>query len=254
MELALSVPPLNSGSYAFFFDLDGTLAEIQHHPHQVTIPRVVRQHLSHLAQMSNGALALVSGRTIAELDKLTFPLRVPLAGVHGAERRDSRNKIHIISLPPAVLTPLQQALEDGMREFKGAQLEIKGMAFALHYRNAPGDEAAIYTLARRLVAHYDGLALQPGKCVVEIKPKGVNKGAAIAAFMQEAPFSERTPVFVGDDLTDETGFDVVNCLNGISIKVGNGDTRAQYRLHDVQAVYRWLEHATYSLEKEQASS
>ncbi|VUC78849.1 trehalose phosphatase [Salmonella enterica] len=99
------------------------------------------------------------------------------------------------------------------------------MAFALHYRQAPEHEAALLALAQHVTQHWPQLALQPGKCVVEIKPKGTNKGEAIAAFMQEAPFAGRIPVFVGDDLTDEAGFGVVNHAGGISVKVGVGQPR-----------------------------
>ena len=99
------------------------------------------------------------------------------------------------------------------------------MAFALHYRQAPEHQHAVLALAQAVVQRHPILALQPGKCVVEIKPRGVNKGEAIAAFMQEAPFRGRKPVFVGDDLTDEAGFSVVNQLSGVSVKVGGGGAR-----------------------------
>lgn len=99
------------------------------------------------------------------------------------------------------------------------------MAFALHYRRAPQQQSAVLELAQRIVQRYPLLALQLGKCVVEIKPRGVNKGEAITAFMQEAPFAGREPVFVGDDLTDEAGFSVVNQLQGMSVKVGAGKLR-----------------------------
>lgn len=122
----------------------------------------------------------------------------------------------------------------------GCELESKGMAFALHYRQAPEHQHAVLALAQAVVQRHPILALQPGKCVVEIKPRGVNKGEAIAAFMQEAPFSGRRPVFVGDDLTDEAGFSVVNQLSGVSVKVGGGETQAHWRLPDVAAVHLWI--------------
>ena len=100
------------------------------------------------------------------------------------------------------------------------------MAFALHYRQAPQYEDALMTLAQRITQIWPQMALQQGKCVVEIKPKGTSKGEAITAFMQEAPFIGRTPVFLGDDLTDESGFAVVNRLGGMSVKIGTGATQA----------------------------
>ncbi|NDJ58033.1 trehalose-phosphatase [Enterobacteriaceae bacterium 4M9] len=248
-----SVPPLAPGSYAFFFDLDGTLADIKPQPEQVFIPQTVREHLQRLAEETDGAVALISGRSMAELDRLSAPLHLPLAGVHGAERRDINGKKHGVTLDPALEKTLRQRLEAGLAVLDGTRLEPKGMAFALHYRQAMQHEQAVLALGRSLVAEYPQLALQPGKCVLEIKPQGISKGAAIAAFMQEAPFRGRTPVFLGDDLTDEAGFEVVNRLGGISIKIGKGETQAQRRLEGVQAVYRWLEHTTHQLEQKQKS-
>ena len=236
----LTAPPVLCGNYAFFFDLDGTLAEIKPHPDQVSISEPIRSALQQLAQQQGGALALISGRSMAELDALSAPHRFPLAGVHGAERRGINDQSHIVSLPAELAAELGQWLAQSLAPLEDCELEDKGMAFALHYRQAPQHEQAVRALAEQAVARYEGLALQPGKCVVEIKPAGINKGAAILAFMQEAPFQGRQPVFVGDDLTDEAGFKAVNQAGGISVRVGPGETQAQWRLADVNAVHRWL--------------
>lgn len=177
---------------------------------------------------------------MVELDELTRPYRLPIAGVHGAERRDINGKTHIVSLPDSLLKALSAQLTTELDALPGCELESKGMAFALHYRQAPEQQQAVLALAQSIVQRHPILALQPGKCVVEIKPRGVNKGEAIAAFMQEAPFKGRKPVFVGDDLTDEAGFSVVNQLNGVSVKVGGGETQARWRLPDVPAVHLWI--------------
>lgn len=240
MDNALSEPPVPIGNYAFFFDLDGTLAEIRPRPDQVKIPLPVRQALARLSQQHNEALALVSGRPLAELDALAMPYRFPLAGIHGAERRDIHGQIHRVSLDEGVAERLQHRLAHAIEEMPGCLLESKGAAFALHYRQSPQYQQAILALAQETVAHLPGLALQPGKCVVEIKPAGISKGEAINAFMLEPPFAGRTPVFVGDDLTDEAGFDAVNTLGGLSVKVGQGNTRAQWRLADVSGTHQWL--------------
>lgn len=240
----LTAPPVLSGQYAFFFDLDGTLAEIQTHPEQVTLPEAIRSTLHQLAQQQSGALALISGRSMTELDALAAPYRFPLAGVHGAEHRDINGQNFIVSLPTALAGEVQQWLEQAIAELTGCELENKGMAFALHYRQAPQHQQAIEQLAAKTVARFDGLALQPGKCVVEIKPAGINKGAAIHAFMQEAPFRGRIPVFVGDDLTDEAGFEVVNRAGGVSVKVGAGTTHARWRLESVAQTHKWLQQLT----------
>lgn len=235
----LSVPPVVTGNYAFFFDVDGTLAEIKPHPDEVTLPAEVRQSLQQIAQRHNGALALISGRSMAELDALASPCRFPLAGVHGAERRDINGQTHIVTLPADLLAAMEARLTAGLPA--GCELEVKGMAFALHYRQAPEQGGAVLRLAQTVVASCPGLALQPGKCVVEIKPAGTSKGEAIAAFMREPPFYGRIPVFVGDDLTDEAGFREVNAHDGITVKVGAGDTEARWRWQTVRQVHQWLQ-------------
>lgn len=251
MAEVVSVPPLVSGNLAFFFDLDGTLAEIKPHPDQVYIPAAVRTLLQKMSVMSDGALALISGRSMAELDKLATPFHFPLAGVHGAERRDINDKTHVVTLPAPLVKTLQTELSATLAQLPGTELESKGMAFALHYRQAPEAEEAIFMLAKTMTARYPELALQPGKCVVELKPLGINKGAAIRAFMQESPFKGRTPVFIGDDLTDEAGFKQVNAMGGLTIKVGVGDTVAQHRLANVRMVYHWLGKLTHHIEQQQ---
>jgi len=243
-----TLPSLSGGLYAFFFDVDGTLAAIEAQPDQVTIPARVRQHLQQISNLSHGALALVSGRPIAQLDKLAAPLEAPAAGVHGAERRDATGQTHRHALPDTVASALQNELEQAFSQWPGAVLEAKGMAFALHFRNAPEHEPAIMQLAEKIVNRFSELTLQPGKCVVEIKPRGIDKGEAINTFMQEAPFAGRIPVFVGDDLTDEKGFLAVNALQGLSVKVGEGPTEARYRLPDTEAVWQWLEQLLLQLE------
>ena len=234
-------PTLSGGQYAFFFDVDGTLAAIQSRPEAVFIPEQVIAQLQQLSALSQGALALVSGRPIEQLDALAAPWYGPAAGVHGAERRDAEGNLQRISLPVEVEQSLRAELQDAMASWPGTQLEVKGMAFALHYRQAMQHEQDVMRLAAQSVKRFPGLALQPGKCVVEIKPAGIDKGAAISDFMQQPPFAGRTPVFIGDDLTDEKGFLAVNARQGVSIKVGEGSTQAHYRLHDVDAVYGWLE-------------
>ena len=177
-------PTLSSGQYAFFFDVDGTLAAIQSRPEAVFIPEQVIAQLQRLSALSQGALALVSGRPIEQLDALAAPWYGPAAGVHGAERRDAEGNLQRISLPVEVEQSLRTELQDAMASWPGTQLEVKGMAFALHYRQAMQHEQDVMRLAEQSVKRFPGLALQPGKCVVEIKPAGIDKGAAISDFME----------------------------------------------------------------------
>lgn len=240
--------------YAFFFDVDGTLATLQSRPEEVFIPETVIASLDGLSRLSDGALALVSGRPISELDALISPLHLPLAGIHGAERRDADNHLTRCTLPYETITALTSLLKQQMASMPGTQLEIKGIAFALHYRRAAHFQQQIQALAESVTGKFPELTLQPGKCVVEIKPKGVNKGAAIAEFMQQAPFMDRIPVFIGDDLTDEAAFVKVNAMNGISVKVGEGQTEAAYRLPDVAAVSQWLAQTLLQLDQDKLTS
>lgn len=155
--------------------------------------------------------------------------------------RDGNGTLHRVTLPDDVAQEVQQTLEAGMAALPGTLLETKGMAFALHYRQAMLHQQQVLALAESVVAKFPELVLQPGKCVLEIKPRGKDKGAAIYTFMQQTPFSGRIPVFVGDDLTDEKGFEVVNAMQGITVKVGEGSSLAHYRVKTVRDVYRWIE-------------
>ncbi|MFS2224826.1 trehalose-phosphatase [Pantoea sp. B65] len=247
-------PSIGGGLYAFFFDVDGTLAAIKPRPDEVSIPAAVRHNLQAISTLSHGALALISGRPIAQLDALAAPLQVPLAGVHGAERRDARGELHCLTLPAQVVAALDAMLNSSMANWPGTQLETKGMAFALHYRQAMQYESQVLQLAESMVERFPMLALQPGKCVVELKPQGTDKSAAIRAFMQEAPFAGRIPVFIGDDLTDEAGFLVVNAMQGLSVKVGEGSSHARYRLKGVDEVYAWLEQMKLQLDQDKTTS
>lgn len=247
-------PALSGGLWAFFFDVDGTLATIQERPEAVSIPQSARDALQSLAQLSEGAVALVSGRPVTQLDALAAPLHLPLAGVHGAERRDASGTLHQQTLPAEVTRELAAQLQRALADLPGTHLENKGMAFALHYRQAPHYEHQVLHLAAELAERFPQLVQQPGKCVVELKPQGTDKGAAIRAFMQEAPFAGRTPVFIGDDLTDEAGFMAVNAMQGISVKVGAGSSVARYRLQAVEDVWQWLEQMTLQLDKDKTTS
>lgn len=247
--------PLQAATrYAFFFDVDGTLAAIKPRPDEVSIPAPVLEDLRRLAQRCEGAVALISGRPIDQLDELAAPLVLPMAGVHGAERRNHDGQVTRIALTSATASALNHELTSAMAELPGTTLESKGMAFALHYRQAPQHQQAVEQLAASLVDRFPELVQQPGKCVVELKPQGVNKGAAINEFMQQPPFAGRVPVFLGDDLTDEAGFTAVNALDGISIKVGTGTSEAQGHLSDVAAVYRWLEQTRIKLDEDVTTS
>ncbi len=228
--------------WALFLDVDGTLLEIASIPAAVRVPKRAIRVLASLHPRLDGAIALVTGRRIADLDALFAPLRLPAAGVHGAERRDAAGHA-TASDRGARLAPARRVLAAWQAAHTGTVLEDKGAALALHYRAAPEWEGeARRVVIEALAAVGPDFHLQEGKKVLEIKANAAGKGSAIEAFMDEAPFRGRCPVFIGDDLTDEDGFDAVNRLGGHSIAVGlDRPTRARWRLRDEQEVLSWLE-------------
>jgi len=226
---------------AFFFDFDGTLVELAPTPDGVLVRPDMLALLAELRRVTRGAVAILSGRGIESIDAFLGMPDLPVAGLHGAERRDANGDTQRVGFNDQRLLHMEQVLAEVVRAHPGTLLEIKGAAVALHYRNSPGSEPAAREVTTRLVAEFsDAYVLQPGKMVYEIKPKDVDKGRALRAFLDELPFAGRRPVFAGDDLTDEKGFAVVNAQHGLSIKVGGGDTIAQTRVDSVDALLGWL--------------
>jgi len=228
-------------SWAFFLDIDGTLIEHAERPDAVRPDATVVQLLAGLRAASGGAVALISGRAIAAVDSLFTPLRLPVAGLHGIERRDALGKVHSHSFAEAPLRRVAERLSAVVAQHAGLVFEDKGLALALHYRQAPQLKDFVQETAATVAAELgEEFEVLHGKMVIEIKPGGRNKGAAIEEFLGEAPFRGRIPAFVGDDVTDEFGFAVVNRLGGHSVKVGAGASVARWRLADAVAVRDWL--------------
>ncbi|MEX3555622.1 MAG: trehalose-phosphatase [Burkholderia gladioli] len=222
---------------AFFFDFDGTLVDLAPTPDGIHVPDSLSAMLSELRTLARGAVAIVSGRGIDSIDSFLGLADLPVAGLHGAERRDANGDTMRVGFNDERLLRIERELAAVVERNPGTLLEIKGAAVALHFRNAPEREGVAREAAELLVAEYpDAYVLQPGKMVFEIKPKGVDKGRAITAFLGEPPFAGRRPVFAGDDLTDEKGFAVVDAAGGLSIKIGAGDTSAKTRLDSVEAM------------------
>jgi trehalose 6-phosphate phosphatase len=177
-----------------------------------------------------------------DIDHLLAPHKFPLAAVHGLELRDGEGRITRTEVDPEVLTRIERVLGRFVEENAETLLEHKGVSLALHYRKRPElEEAAIQLVEKTLSEVGANVKVLRGNKVVEIRPDGEDKGSAIVRFMKEAPFSGRTPVFIGDDATDEDGFRTVNALGGVSVKVNSGETAAAARLPDVNAVLNWLE-------------
>jgi trehalose 6-phosphate phosphatase len=234
--------PEPSDDWALFLDVDGTLIEFADAPDDVSVDPAMIDILAKLARRFDGALALVSGRELATLDRLFRPLRLTAAGLHGLERRPPGGEIERPDAPAVPLERVRQA----MRAFAAGDarllVEDKGLTVALHYRRAPDREGDVLVLADRL-ADGAGAALvaQRGKMVVEFRPRGPHKGDVVDRFMALPPFAGRVPVFIGDDVTDEDGFAAVNRRHGHSVRVGRAEaTAARWRVASVGALCRWL--------------
>jgi trehalose 6-phosphate phosphatase len=232
--------PAARPEWAFFLDVDGTLIEIAASPGAAKVDDALLGLVARLHHACGGALALISGRSLADLERLLGSVRIPLAGQHGLERRDAQGHLHTHATPPAAKRGLRQRLDAMVAKHPGLLLEDKGLTLALHYRQAPQLAAWLHRQLAAWVAAADDLQLQKGKRVLEIKPAGFDKGSAIAEFMAEPPFCGRRPVFIGDDVTDEHGFARVNLLDGLTVKVGTGRSAAQYRVTSAAAVRAWL--------------
>lgn len=234
-------PPPPASSAAWFLDVDGTLLELAPSPDEVVVGEALRCLLRGLNVATDGALAIVSGRSIDSLDRLFRPLSLAAAGQHGAELRGPRGQMQRRPVPGAAFLAARQAIMAWSGQRPGLLLEDKGQSLAVHFRLAPAWRQPLLDMLEAVVAASDGeLLLQAGKMVFEVLPAGRNKGAAIGDFMLEPPFAGRLPVFVGDDATDESGFAEVNRLGGLAVKVGPGPTCAPWRLPDVPTVREWL--------------
>jgi trehalose 6-phosphate phosphatase len=232
--------------WALFLDVDGTLVAIAATPDQAHAEPALLPLLQRLAMANDGALALVSGRSLVSIDRLFAPLRLPAAGLHGWERRRADGGLVARAPPATVLTRLRPRLAAYVAARPGLLLEEKGAGVALHYRLAPERGPAVRRFARRIALAEPELRLLEGRKVAELQPRGTNKGTAILAFLAEPPFAGRRPVFAGDDTTDEDGFVAVNAAGGLSLRVEDAETgarrasAAQWRLAGVPALHRWL--------------
>ncbi|MBX5459928.1 MAG: trehalose-phosphatase [Steroidobacteraceae bacterium] len=235
--------PVHPAEHAFFLDVDGTLLELAPSPDAVVVEPHLIDLLRALAVRAYGAVAFVSGRSIATLDALFQPLLLPAAGLHGFERRDASGTYRRHTLPPGeALGHARLKLRELAARNPGLLLEDKRFALALHYRQAPNLEPLVLGHVEDIAAHVgESLKIQRGRMVVELRPASASKATAIAEFMREPPFAGRRPVCLGDDLTDECAFEWVNAAGGVSIAVGVArDTAATAHLHSVAAARLWL--------------
>jgi trehalose 6-phosphate phosphatase len=227
--------------WAWFFDIDGTLVEIASLPSRIIVHDELLRAIARLHVLTGGAVSLITGRAISDVDRIFDLPEISIAGQHGLELRGTGGDITSHPVAEEALQPLHDELSIAVSRHPGLVAEFKGMSIALHYRMAPSLGSYSHRLLRALGEKYaPDFVIQKGKRVVELKPAGADKGEVIRRLMMTEPFAGRTPVFVGDDLTDEAGFAIVNELSGHSIKVGPGPTCARFRLRTVTQVRQWL--------------
>lgn len=241
----MHTPPLLTPRHALFLDFDGTLADLAAQPHAIHVLPEVPQGLQALHAALHGALAIVTGRTMADIDRYLCPLRLPVACEHGAQYRLGNGRAGSLPAPP--LAPLLDVLRPLVAQHPDLLVEVKSAGVALHYRRAPHLQALCLQAMHDALRQAPGMELLQGKCVLEAKPAGPSKGRAIADFMRQPPFAGRVPLFIGDDVTDEAGFTAVQALGGMGIKVGNGPTQAHARLGSPAEVRAWLRLAAQAL-------
>jgi trehalose 6-phosphate phosphatase len=238
----LNFERLDKNKTAFFLDLDGTLAEIVDRPDAITIPDTTHALLEDLQRHLNGAIAIISGRQIEEIDLHTRNAFTSVAGIHGLQRRDASGVRHDGPVNGADVSKLASNLAAVVEQHPALHLETKPASVALHYRGQPELKKFCQSKAKEIAELDQGMEILFGKMVVEIKLGKTHKGDAVNSFMNEQPFAGRMPVYVGDDVTDEYAFEVVNAADGISIKVGGEPTKAKYVIEDVSKLAEWLHH------------
>lgn len=235
-------PDRDLNQLAILLDVDGTLLDIAPTPQEVIVPSDLPRTLASVRAHLGGALALVSGRPIAELDRFFAPLKLPAVGGHGAEMRPIANG-PLVDNRTRPLDPIfKQRLKDIAARHPGVLVEDKGYSIALHYRQAPKQGIGLVHDVRHA---YDAWAdksfeLLAGKAVLEIKYAAFNKGTAVRELMTYPPFAGRTPIFVGDDRTDEDAFAVMKDFNGHAMSVGKRIPGIQDHFKSPAEVRQWL--------------
>jgi trehalose 6-phosphate phosphatase len=232
---------LSRSPRALFLDIDGTLVEFESHPDLVKATRGLIALLQGVSAALDGALALLSGRSLSDIDRVFSPWQPHAAGVHGAEVRGPAGLV-TFSAPDVQFVRLRAACDELARDIPGVWVEDKGLSLALHYRDAPAVDEQVATRAQHIVDEFGDLfARQPGVLVQEIRPADHDKGSALVDLMSQAPFAGRSPIVVGDDRTDEFAFVAAQSMGGLGVLVGErDDTQALAALPDPTAVRGWL--------------
>jgi trehalose 6-phosphate phosphatase len=239
------LPPPPSGlldGAALFLDFDGTLVELAETPGAIRVPPALGARLARLTRKLEGRIAIVSGRSLDDLETWLPLPGIAFSGSHGLELRLADGARLPLSAPVG-LDDARERIERFAAGVEGLVVETKPAGIALHYRRAPEAAARAEALMAALAEDH-GLAVQRGKAVVELRSEGANKGDAIRAFMADQRFRGARPIVAGDDLTDEHGFATAAALGGAGVLVGSPRaSAARYRLESVAAAAAWLDDA-----------
>lgn len=229
--------------FAVLLDVDGTILDLAATPHAVVVPEALRHTLVQLLKRTRGALALVSGRPIADLDHIFAPLRLPAVGGHGAEIRPGAHDTSYEQQASTLDPGLKLQLKDIATRYPDVAFEDKGYSLAVHYRLAIEHEIDVVEQVFHVCKAYpiDSYEILTGKAVIEVKARGFDKGTAVRRLMTYPPFTGRTPIFIGDDTTDEAAFAVMPDFDGIPISVGRKVPGIAGRFQSPVEVRRWLE-------------
>ncbi|MBX9700108.1 MAG: trehalose-phosphatase [Acetobacteraceae bacterium] len=225
--------PHSARGMAMLLDFDGTLVDIAATPDAIVVPPGLRETLHGVTTACAGALAIISGRTIDELDAFLHPLRLPIAGEHGAAVRVSPDAP--ITRPPLPVLPdaWSEAATAMSRQHDGVLLERKQAGFVLHYRRRPDIGAQLHAALAALLGTGSAFEIMPAACAWEVRPRGIDKGVAVRQLMRHSPFRGRAPVFIGDDVTDEDGIAAARALGGSGLRVAE-------HFGDAAGVRAWL--------------
>lgn len=234
-------PPFDARHHALFLDFDGVLVDLAETPDAIRVPPGLPRLLQRLGEATGGALALVSGRQVAELQRHLDGPACLMVGCHGAEQARGRGPVETaLTVEGAAVARITARLDEAATAHPALLVERKPSGAVLHYRRDPELEAEAHAIARAAIEDEEGFHIHPAKMAFELRPDGASKDASLRLLLEEPPFAGRTPVYLGDDTTDEPALALVRARGGISIKVGEGDSAAAYRLAGPEEVHDWL--------------
>jgi trehalose 6-phosphate phosphatase len=247
-------PHADLDDVAILLDIDGTLLDIAPTPQEVRVPRSLQNTLEHLSERTSGAIAFISGRPLSDIDRLFAPLKLAAVGGHGAEIRHSPEHNSYRQKAPPFNPKLKKRFAEIARLGPGILVEDKDYSLALHYRLAPQLGGDVVKTVAAICAKWgcDTIDILPGKSVIEIKPRGFDKGSGLCELMTHPPFKGRQPIFIGDDTTDDAAFAVLPHFHGIGFSVGGIVPGASFNFDGPKDVRRWLEQISESSKQDQS--